>query len=439
MNPTPPPGPIHARVPIAAYLVDFGRLTLGSVAVLWLLNDLLTPPAPIPPARDPHWTYALPVSLFLGFWLASRQNHPTRRLCWIAFGAVGLTAGLVVWLEFGIGWAAVILVGLSAGWLIVPRRAFQPAATGLAQSEWSAGRLLLAVSSQALMLGAFVLRRSGVWSGRPPLVLLAAFAAVTSAVALGAYRRQCFEQLLEALIWPMYRVRAAGPGLPRVPPMGPLLVVANHTAYLDPFWVMKVLPRELTPMMTSPYYDWPGIHWLMAHVIRAIRVEWSFYRREAPELHEAVRRLDQGEGVLIFPEGWVRRSAEASVRRFGQGIWRILRERPATPVVACWIEGGWGSLTSFRGGPPLRGKWPDWRRPINVGVAPPVVLDAATLADQHATRDRLRQMCIEVRAYLGLSPLGATHDAITVELRHQHPTERHPPPPNGGGGNIERQ
>jgi 1-acyl-sn-glycerol-3-phosphate acyltransferase len=143
----------------------------------------------------------------------------------------------------------------------------------------------------------------------------------------------------------------------------------------------------------------------MTHVVRAIRVEWSFYRHDAPELEEAVARLDRGEGVLIFPEGWVRRTEEVPVRRFGQGVWRILRERPATPVVACWIDGGWGSLASYWNGPPFRNKRMDWWRPIGVGVAAPVVLDAAMLADQHATRERLRGMCVDARRYLGLAAI----------------------------------
>jgi 1-acyl-sn-glycerol-3-phosphate acyltransferase len=201
--------------------------------------------------------------------------------------------------------------------------------------------------------------------------------------------------------------------------------MANHSAYLDPFWIMKVLPRELTPMMISSYFDIPVIHFFMAYIIRAIRVAWSDYRREAPELNEAVKRLDRGEAVLIFPEAWVRRSDDVPIRRFGQGVWRILRERPETPVVACWVEGGWGSYTSHRGGPPMGGKRPDWRRPIGIGVALPVVLDSPTLADAHATREHLRQMCLKAREFLKLPPIVATDERATVELDAQALTDDH--------------
>ena len=56
------------------------------------------------------------------------------------------------------------------------------------------------------------------------------------------------------------------------------------------------------------------------------------------------------------------------MRKFAQGAWRILRERPATPVVAGWVHGGWGSWASFARGP-FRG-WPDFRRPIRIGSPP---------------------------------------------------------------------
>ena len=57
-------------------------------------------------------------------------------------------------------------------------------------------------------------------------------------------------------------------------------------------------------------------------------------------------------------------------------MWEILRARPDTPVVACWIEGGWGSYFSFKGGPPTRNKRRDFRRPIDIGVSAPEVVPA---------------------------------------------------------------
>ncbi len=229
---------------------------------------------------------------------------------------------------------------------------------------------------------------------------LACFAA--SAVALWTYRRPVGETFGEWPIRVLYRIRAVGPGMVQIPLTGPVLVISNHPSYLDPCWVMIRLPRDLTPLMYSEYYRIPGLHFYMKHVVGAIPSGATGFRRDAPELDEVVRRLDRGEGVLIFPEGWVRRTEGESLRRFAQGAWRILRDRPATPVVACWIEGGWGSWASFRGGPPFKGKRPDFRLPIDIGVSAPVVLDAETVADQRRTREVLRQMVLDARRHLGL-------------------------------------
>src|SRR5262249_12636548 len=125
-------------------------------------------------------------------------------------------------------------------------------------------------------------------------------------------------------------------------------------------------------------------------------------RREAPELAEAVAALRAGDVVVVFPEGRLRRTAETLLGPFGQGVWRILKEAPDTPVVVCWIEGGWGSYLSYCGGPPTQNKRLDRRRPIDVAVAAPTPLPPEVLADQHATRAYLRRACLECRRPLGL-------------------------------------
>jgi 1-acyl-sn-glycerol-3-phosphate acyltransferase len=144
---------------------------------------------------------------------------------------------------------------------------------------------------------------------------------------------------------------------------------------------------------------------MMVRVVRAIRVERSAFRREAPELQEAIAALDRGECVAIFPEGFLKRRADQGLRQFGQGVWRILRERPTVPVIVCWIEGGWGSYTSYYNGPPTVNKRLDWWRPIAVAIGEPQVLDPALLEDQRATRSYLMRTCLEQRNYLGLETL----------------------------------
>jgi 1-acyl-sn-glycerol-3-phosphate acyltransferase len=239
--------------------------------------------------------------------------------------------------------------------------------------------------------------------------------------------RQSVELVLELMLWPFYRVHAHGPGLDRVPMHGPLIVVANHSSYLDPFWVGKRMPRRLRPLMLSRFFDLPVVRWLMTYIVGAIRVPQVRFRREAPELAEAVAVLREGGCLLLFPEAILRRKEKPILRTFGQGIWRILREAPETPVVVLWVEGGWGSWASYKGGPPMRNKKIDFWRRIDVGIHEPEVLDPALLADQLATRRYLMRRCLEARRYLGLD---VPADALppTLDLTEEPAEEESPAP-----------
>src|SRR5262249_30186000 len=103
---------------------------------------------------------------------------------------------------------------------------------------------------------------------------------------------------------------AYGPGVTKVPLRGPLLIVANHTAWFDPLWIAKVVPRRIIPMMGSDFYDLPVMSWVMRRIVGAIRVQTATFRREAPELQEAIAELDRGGCVVLFPEGRLRRWPE---------------------------------------------------------------------------------------------------------------------------------
>jgi 1-acyl-sn-glycerol-3-phosphate acyltransferase len=165
-----------------------------------------------------------------------------------------------------------------------------------------------------------------------------------------------------------------------------------------------VLPGRPVSLMFAGFYDLPVLRWLMPRY-GAIRVPDIPVRREAPEIAAAIAVLKRGEAMLIFPEGWLRRHEERPVRRFGRGVWQILRECPEVPVYALWIEGGWGSFTSWKDGPPGKNKRLDWRRPITVAVPEPVVVPRELLDDHLATRQFLLGEVVKARAILGLPPL----------------------------------
>jgi len=360
------------------------------------------------PAASPgaNW-YVWPAAFAAGVAVGALYRHPHRRLGFVpvafAAGAVAVAAAMA----WGWGDAAAAGEGLAVGVLVGVFSDARPVGPYADTSRlWVAG-LWLPVVALAVLPPVAV--HHGL--ARPDTLRTAYTAGGLVALAAGAglavlrLFRPAFELAVEPLLGVMYRVRAAGPGVGAIPAVGPCLVVANHSCWFDPFFLAKVLPRPVTPMMTARFYDRPVLRWLMRRVIHAIRVPEAAFRHDAPELAEAVAALDRGACVVIFPEGYLRRTEDRPLRRFGRGAWRILAARPDTPVVTCWIEGGWGSFTSYFGGRPAAGKRPDLRRRIGIGVSAPAVLDPATLAAHLPARLDLMNRVAAARTALGLPEL----------------------------------
>jgi 1-acyl-sn-glycerol-3-phosphate acyltransferase len=340
-----------------------------------------------------------------GSLLAGLQRHPRRVLGLVPWGATGLTVGLAAlaadWVP---GETLCALLGVMVGLVNVPLAAtYQGNLPADARGNGMAVRNFADYLVTALVAGLlFALGRWLGWSASAQLWLLAGLAGVLAALSWRLLLGPVFEQLMEIIIWPIYRIKGYGPGLNTMPAQGALLVVANHTAWMDPVWTAKVLPRRLIGMLTSVFFDIPALRWVLTHLAETIRVQQTRFRREVPELQKAIDVLDRGDCVLIFPEGALRKKEEGLLKQFGQGVWHILIERPHVPVVICWIEGGWGSYFSYFQGPPTKNKRFDFWRRIRVAVSDPQVLPPEVLADQRTTRQYLMQRCLEARRYLGL-------------------------------------
>lgn len=216
--------------------------------------------------------------------------------------------------------------------------------------------------------------------------------------------RPFFELCVEAKVRLNYRVTFAGPGT-NVPIHGPIIVISNHACLWDPLFLAKALPRPVTPMMTSIFYDRWYIKPLVKYVFGTIRVPDARARRNAPEIQDAIRALDEGKCLMIFPESFLRRREEVPLRRFGRGIWEILKERPETPVVCCWIEGAWGSYSSHWNGPPGKNKPKEGVHAISIGMSEPIVIPKDVLGHHLKTRIHLMNEVSKARAHLGLEPL----------------------------------
>ncbi len=416
-----PESPIEA---VRGFFRDVGRVVRepeprACLVGLAVLRGLLTAMAGafLPTLIESKAEDAIARVIYLAVWilagvgagslLAGWQKHPRRILGLVPLGAFGMTVGLLFAAGSELPSPVVCLIfGVMAGLVNVPLAATYQAdvpadARGNAMAIRNfAENVCIAILSLLL----FGLARSAGWGSGTQLLLVAGLAGIMTLLAFWTLRRELIELVLEWIFLFFYRIRFAGPGLDAFPLKGPVLVIANHSCYVDPLLLGKGIPRSLIPMMTSYFFDRPLIRWFMVHIVRAIRVDQTKFSRERPELDAAVQALDRGECVVLFPEGLLRRKEEPPLKLFGQGGWRILQDRPTTPVVFCWIEGGWGSYLSYKDGPPGKNKKMDWFYPIGIGMGAAEPLPADVLADQRTTRLYMMKQVLQMRGHLGLEP-----------------------------------
>lgn len=143
----------------------------------------------------------------------------------------------------------------------------------------------------------------------------------------------------------VHRLRVDGrEHIPAAPGPRGLIVVANHTAGVDPVLVQASLPFEVRWMMARDM-QFAGLDWLW-ELGRVIAVDRS--GRDSRSAREAMRHLESSGVIGIFPEGRIERPAKL-LRPFMPGIGLIVK-RTGAPVLPIIIEGtpqtgpAWGSL-----------------------------------------------------------------------------------------------
>jgi 1-acyl-sn-glycerol-3-phosphate acyltransferase len=124
--------------------------------------------------------------------------------------------------------------------------------------------------------------------------------------------------------------RLEGRGTEHVPRTGPVLLVANHSSVLDPPLVGGVTPRQVSFLAKAELFEIP----LFGRFIRALNARPV--RREggdAAALRTALRALEGGAALLVFPEG-TRAHEEGVLRaaRPGAGMLAVLSGAPVVPL-----------------------------------------------------------------------------------------------------------
>ena len=121
------------------------------------------------------------------------------------------------------------------------------------------------------------------------------------------------------------------------PAQGPLLVIANHTCSADPTFLLAGCKRTLSFLVAREHY---AVHPLVRRLLDYLHcVAVTRNGRDPVALRQALRRLDQGLGVCLFPEGNLSAVATNRFLSAKQGI-AFLALHKRVPVYPAYIAGG---------------------------------------------------------------------------------------------------
>ncbi|HEU4683361.1 MAG TPA: lysophospholipid acyltransferase family protein [Nitrospira sp.] len=138
------------------------------------------------------------------------------------------------------------------------------------------------------------------------------------------------------MAWLCFRYRVVG----TIPRTGGLLVAANHASYLDIPLLGCGMPRRVWYLGRSDLFKIPGtkpiLRWLGWIPLKLGRLDRTAF-------HQAVRLINEGNVVVIFPEGG--RTPTGQLREAKPGL-GIIVAQTGCPVVPAFLDGTFQVLPS---------------------------------------------------------------------------------------------
>lgn len=122
-------------------------------------------------------------------------------------------------------------------------------------------------------------------------------------------------------------------GRENFPANGGFLLASNHKSNLDPIILGVVCKRELTFMAKESLFKIPLFSWILLNV-NAFPVKRN--SADTFALKSAIKKINSGKGLLIFPEGMRSESKEAVKIQPGIGF---IAAKTNAPIIPVFISG----------------------------------------------------------------------------------------------------
>lgn len=136
-----------------------------------------------------------------------------------------------------------------------------------------------------------------------------------------------------ARLWHGCTANVASP----LPAKGPAILVSNHTCSADPAFLQWVSNRPLSFLIAREYYV--NLKWArkLFEYIGCVPVARN--NRDVAAVRLALRRLNEGRIICIFPEGGLSGAGRQRLRPGKHGA-ALLALRSGAPVIPAFISGG---------------------------------------------------------------------------------------------------
>ena len=171
-------------------------------------------------------------------------------------------------------------------------------------------------------------------------------------------------------------------GVEHIPPVGPVILAANHVSYLYPPLVGAAVPRAVNILARESLFRVPLMGWLIRR-LKAVPVD-----REGgggAGLKAILDRLAAGGGIILFPEGTRSRDGTIQPAKAGIGLTIIKSDAPVIPVRLLGAYEAWGRHRLL----------PRPRR-VTLVFGPPLDFAAARAESAGCPRPRLKAIYQEV-------------------------------------------
>lgn len=119
-----------------------------------------------------------------------------------------------------------------------------------------------------------------------------------------------------------------------LPDKGPAIIVANHVSGLDPLLLIAASKRPLRFLIAREEYERPIVNWLFK---KAGCIPVDRTGRPEQALRQALRALQQGEVIALFPHGKIHLDSDPP-RKIKGGVARLASWSGA-PVFSIRIDG----------------------------------------------------------------------------------------------------